>query len=201
MCRRCHPFQVWTQQRQLTTELAGWMGSSGSSTSRTELVAAEEFQRARRCVHAAKSRMKRQHDSKGVASHLYEKGDLVWFNVRNIGLRHTSRRHKLLPKYLGPMRVLDIVGKNPVKSDMPAQLKRVHPVVSTQLVKPCKQRAGGEVPPVLMDGELEYELDDIINHSIHKARRSTERVIVEFCVMWKGPCADSWREPIDFILN
>jgi hypothetical protein len=37
----------------------------------THVQAHEEYQRARRSVHAAKSRMKAMHDGKGVADHLY----------------------------------------------------------------------------------------------------------------------------------
>ena len=103
-----------------------------------------------------------------------------------------------MPKYWGPLKILDIVGKNTVRLDMPAQLSRVHPVVSTQLVKPYRQRAGGDVPPVVINAELEYEVDDILNYSIFKSRRKSERDIVEFRVKWKGPCEDSWHEPIDF---
>jgi hypothetical protein len=58
-----------------------------------------------------KSRMRAMHDGKGVADHLYEVGQYVWFNIKNIALRHDSRRHKLLPKFWGPFRVIELIGR------------------------------------------------------------------------------------------
>ena len=46
---------------------------------RTVVNAMEEYQRARRCVHSAKSRMKDRHDGKGISTHINERGGLVWF--------------------------------------------------------------------------------------------------------------------------
>lgn len=63
--------------------------------------------------------MKEQHDGKGVCDHLYTVGDLVWFYVENIGLRHESRRHKLLPKCWGPFKVIELIGRNALRLDMP----------------------------------------------------------------------------------
>jgi hypothetical protein len=54
--------------------------------------------------------MKDRHDSKGVCAHLYAVGQMIWFNIKNIGLRHDSRRHKLLPKFWGPFKILELIG-------------------------------------------------------------------------------------------
>jgi hypothetical protein len=122
--------------------MAGWMGlPSDFQSQRTYVTAMEEYQRARRCVEVSKARMKDRHDGKGCASHLYAVGDL-WFNIKNIGLRHESRRHKLLPKYWGPLKVLEVMGKNTVRLDMPAHLSRIHDVVSITMIKPFKKRTG-----------------------------------------------------------
>ena len=121
-----NPFAVLRDnQKQASSEQAGWMGTTTFSQqgARTYTQAHEEYQRVRRCVHAAESRMKERHDKQGVSNHLYAVGDLVWFNIKNIGLRHDSRRHKLLPKYWGPFKVLELVGRNAVRLDMPA-----HPI-------------------------------------------------------------------------
>ena len=116
-----NPFAVLLDnQKRASSEQAGWLGTTTFSHqgARTYTQAHEEYQRARRCVHAAKSRMKERHDKKGVSNHLYAVGDLVWFNIKNIGLRHDSRRHKLLPKYWGPFKVLELVGRNAVRLDI-----------------------------------------------------------------------------------
>jgi hypothetical protein len=46
--------------------------------------------------------MKRFHDKELTKIHFHEVGQLVWFNVKNVGLRHESMSHKLVPRYWGP---------------------------------------------------------------------------------------------------
>jgi hypothetical protein len=137
-----NPFHVSLHSsQQNSTETTDWLGLSPPQKGERNYVQAhEEYQRARRCVHAAKSRMKAMHDGKGVADHLYEIGHYVWFNIKNIALRHDSRRHKLLPKFRGPFQVIELIGRNSLRLDMPSQLQHVHPVVSISLVKPFKRR-------------------------------------------------------------
>jgi hypothetical protein len=145
-----------------------------------------------------KSRMRAMHDGKGVADHLYEVGQYVWFNIKNIALRHDSRRHKLLPKFWGPFRVIELIGRNALRLDMASQLQHIHLVVSVSLVKPFKRRSGDVLPPVLIDGTLEYEVDDIVDYNIVASRGRNVPSVVEFRVRWKGACDDSWHEPQDF---
>jgi hypothetical protein len=91
-----NPFDVLLDKSQeLSTEQAAWMGSSGA---RTYAQAHENFQRARRCVQDAKSRMKNRHDGKGDSDQLYRIGDL--------GFRHDSRCHKLVPSSGDPLKSL-----------------------------------------------------------------------------------------------
>jgi hypothetical protein len=157
----------------------------------------EEFERARRCVNDAKARMKITHDQRGVNTHVYNINDLVWFNVKNLGLRHDSRRHKLLPKFWGPFKVINLVGRNAVLLDFPQHLRHIHPVVSVTLLKPHVPRSG-EPPPVHYWGEEEFELDLITDFNIRKSKRQNVADEVEFKVKWKGAYADTWHAPSDF---
>jgi hypothetical protein len=113
-------------------------------------------------------------------------------------LRHDSRRHKLLPKYWGPFRVIALIGRNDLRLDMPSQLQHIHPIVSVSLVKAFKSRLGDVLPPVSIDGALEYEVEDIVDYNIMTSRRRNVPSVVEFRVRWKGACDDSWHEPQDF---
>ena len=65
---------------------------------------------------------------------MYEIGDPVWFSVSNLEVKHPARRHTWLPKYIGPLKVIDIAGYNAVRLDMPKYLA-THPIVSTSQVK------------------------------------------------------------------
>jgi hypothetical protein len=197
-----NPFTALTQlvhgKIQPKSELAGWMGMSKiEDGQRTALEAHERFSWARKCVHMAKDKMKESHDRKIVEQHLYEVGQLVWLNIRNISIRHPSLRQKLLPKFLGPLKILEVIGRNAVKLDLPTAL-RVHPTISVSLIKPFMARAGIAVPPVVINGELEWELEAIINHHVVKSKKSSQPGLVEFKVRWKGDYEDSWHELVDF---
>jgi Integrase zinc binding domain len=180
------------------TDLASWMGMSETSGSRTVLQAQEQFAWARRCVHLAKSRMKAVHDKHNAVVHLYDAGQLVWLNVKNIPLRHPSLRHKLTPKYMGPLKVLEAVGRNAVRLELPESLKQVHPTMSVSLVKPFMVRAGVVLPPVNLQGELEWEVEAVIDHNLLRSRRKHDLNLVEFKVKWKGDFETSWHEFVDF---
>ena len=153
-----NPFHavVRNSTADVTFECSTYMGMSKLTGTQTALQAQERFSWARRCVHLAKSKMKESHDKRGTSLHLYGDGDLVWLIVRNVALRHPSMRHKLVPKFLGPMKVLEVVGLTAVKLDLPESLG-IHPTVSVSLVKPFMVRPGMTLPPVNIDGELEWE--------------------------------------------
>jgi hypothetical protein len=181
----------------LSSELTTWLGQSTLSPGeRTVVEAHERFAWARRCVHLAKERMKEKHDARQIAHHLYEVGQLVWLNVRNLSIRHPSMRQKLLPKYLGPLKVLEVIGRSAVKLDLPASMQ-IHPTVSVSLVKPFMIRAGVDLPPVVINGELEWEVDAVVDHNIVQTKNK-KTTIVEFRVRWKGDYEDSWHEFVDF---
>ena len=183
---------------ELDTELSGWMGISKlDDGQRTALESRERFSWARRCIHMAKDKMKVSHDRQVKATHMYQIGQMVWLNVRNISVRHPSLRQKLLPKFLGPVRILELLGRSAVKLDLPECLK-VHPTISVSLIKPYMARAGIEIPPIEIKGELEWELEAISNHNVVRSRKASKPSLVEFKVRWKGDYEDSWHELIDF---
>jgi hypothetical protein len=142
--------------------------------------------------------MKEFHDRKGTTSHLYEAGQMVRMSLRNVALRHPSLRHKLVPRYIGPIKVLETVGRNAVRLEMPASLDKIHPTVSVSLLKPFMVRAGLPAPPVNIDGELEWEVEAIIGHNVVQSRSKKVPTLVEFQVKWKGDFDTSWHEFVDF---
>ena len=106
-------------------------------------------------------------------------------------------QQKLLPKFLGPIKVIEVIGRSAVKLDLPSALK-VHPTISVSLIKPFIARAGIAVPPVVINGELEWEIEAIVNHHVVKSKKSSQPGLVEFKVRWKGEYEDSWHELEDF---
>ena len=72
---------------------------------------------------------------------------------------------------------------------------RIHPTVSIALVKPHTSRSQF-VPPVVLDGQDEWEVDSITDH--HILRQRGGKSILEFRVVWRGAYEDSWHEVVDF---
>jgi hypothetical protein len=184
------------EHKQATSEKASWMGMSIPSGERTYLEAQQQFQWARQCVELSKQKMKERHDSKGVASHLYESGQKVWMSMKNVALRHPSRRGKFTPRFIGPLTVLETVGRNAVRLDLPASLG-IHSTVSVSLIKPFLPRLG-VIPPVNINDELEWEVEAVTSHNLLKSRRKDIPSVVEFKVQWKGNYETSWHEFVDF---
>ncbi len=194
-----NPFDALVRNAQpLSTELGAWMGASRVDAGRrTYAQAMEEFQRARRCVHHAKARMKELHDRHAGGAPLYEIGQWVWLSARNMSLRHPCMRRKLLPKYWGPFEIVALKGNNAVELALPAHMA-IHPVVSVSQIKLYKQRAGAPPAAVVIDGEPEWEVDAIIDHRVITFNTLNKPPVVEFRAKWKGPYHDSWHEPDDF---
>jgi hypothetical protein len=139
--------------------------------------------------------MKNMHDGKGVNSHLYHVGEYVWLSTKHLPVRHSSRRKKLLPRFWGPFLVLEQIGRNAVRLEFPSHLSSMHDVISVSVLKPYRHRPGVD-PGVHVEGELEFQVDQIVEHHLLKSRRNIPAV-VEFRVRWIDNAEDSWHEPCD----
>ena len=97
--------------------------------------------------------MKAIHDKKCIATHCYNTGDKVWLSMKDVSLRHPSQRGKMVPRFIGPMEVVKMVGRNAVQLNLPSALK-IHSTVSVAKIKPFFARKNQPVPPVII-GDLE----------------------------------------------
>ena len=199
-----NPFQALLASKSLDVPqpkcpgVTSWLGVGKLGVGeRTVLQAHLVFQHARRCVQSAKDRMKLRWD-RHVAEHLYQPGDQVWLHTRHLSLRHPAMRGKLLPRYWGPIEVEALVGRNAVRLKLPTNLLSIHSTVSVTEVKPCRVRSTGELPPCNIDGSIEFELDQVINHHVVTSRRRGVPSVVEFQTRWKGSYDDDWLVPEDF---
>ena len=181
---------------QPISECATWLGSSEfTSGARTALEAANEFQYARRCIQIAKDRMKAIHDKKGIATHCYNTGDKVWLSMKDVSLRHPSQRGKMVPRFIGPMDVIKMVGRNAVQLNLPSTLK-IHSTVSVAKIKPFFARQNQIIPPVIIDDQEEFELESISDHFYdpdHSISLSKRASTLKFKAVWKGSYEDSWH--------
>jgi hypothetical protein len=80
--------------------------------------------------------------------------------------------------------------------EFPVQLDGMHDVVSISLLKPHRARAGSTDPAITINGELEFEVDQILDCNLLKSRRKVPSQ-VEFQVKWVYNAADSCYLPSD----
>ena len=123
-----------------------------------------------------------KHLAKGVAAqaksynskHLprqYNVGDYVYLNSKNIDLTRPSK--KLDWKFYEPYMIRDIVGKQAYCLNLPPAIK-IHNVFHVSLLEPCDLPSDGTAPPlpppIKVDGEEEYEVEEILDSKTHRGK-------------------------------
>lgn len=95
----------------------------------------------------------------------FEKGQQVLLSTRNIRLKSPGTR-KLLPKYVGPFRIVKRDARAAYKLGLPAIWGRMHDVFHASLLKPWVPTGRYQQPPpaVMLEGELGYFIDRILDH-------------------------------------
>ena len=126
----------------------------------------------------------------------FKVGDLVLLNTEDITF--TEGTKKLLDKYIGPYKVLEVVSPLSYRLDLPKKLRRLHPVFHVSKLKEYhstsdfKDRIQQDrpMPVVKIDGEDEWYVEKIIDKRTKKNR-------IEYLVKWEGyPEWESTWEPL-----
>jgi Chromo (CHRromatin Organisation MOdifier) domain len=197
-----HP-RIWLQH--------GSVAESRSPAAKAFVVEHQDaIQRAKQCLDLAKvqakqslvaqqARRKEYADRSRREAIPFGVGDMVFLSSKNLQLKRGTR--KLLPRWIGPFKVLERVGEVAYKLELPAHLK-IHNVFHVSLLKPyCTRSLGGNVQPplpVIMDGE-EYVVERILRHRVRPRGRG--RAVTEYLVSWKGygPEYDTWESREQFM--
>jgi len=75
-----------------------------------------------------------------------------------------GKKGKLAPRYVGPFKILERVGKVAYKLDLPAELSNIHPTFHVSNLKRC-----------LADQDLQIPLSDVqIDESMHIVEKPVE---------------------------
>jgi hypothetical protein len=122
--------------------------------------------------------------------------------MKDVSLRHPSQRGKMVPRFIGPMEVIKMVGRNAVQLNLPKALK-IHSTVSVAKIKPFFARQNQIVPPVVINDLEEFELESISDHFFdpdHSLPLSKRSSSLKFKAVWKGSYEDSWH-PFDNFEN
>jgi transposase InsO family protein len=130
----------------------------------------------------------------------YSVGDRVLLSTANLTLPRNLTR-KLARLFDGPFKVKACIGDNAYELDLPASVQ-LHPVFNVSQLRPYEDpsaRFPGRVvepqPPVVVDGEEEYEVEAILAHREHRRRR-------EYLVKWVGyPSLHNTWEPLTNLGN
>jgi hypothetical protein len=166
-----------------------------TASERAEYILAA-VKRAKAAMQAAQQRQKHAADKHNRDS-VFSVGDMVLLSTLNIKLKFKGAS-KLLPKWIGPFKVTEQVNPVAYKLDLPDTLK-IHNVFHVSLLKAAMFRPGCPVnpppPPVMVDGEFEYEVESILSHRFTRNK-------VQYLVKWLGYGSEhnTW-EPEDNCAN
>jgi hypothetical protein len=153
---------------------------------------------ARKCLIAAQQKQRALADKNRVEKTL-KVGDKVLLSTKYLNLKHSKKSRKLLPKWIGPFEVVQVVG--PVAYRLKIKPSwRVHPVFHVSLLEPYRESGRVQPPPPLveMEGALEYEMESILEHRF----RGIKNPKAYYKVAWKdyGIEHNSWG-PESYVVN
>ena len=126
----------------------------------------------------------------------YKTGDQVWLEGRNLKIDRPSA--KLAPKRHGPFRVGKVLSPITYQLELPDQWK-IHDVFHVDLLTPYQETElhgpnFTKPPPDLINGEEEYEVEEIL-----QSRRYGRGRKIQYLIKWKGyPDSDNqWIDADD----
>ena len=106
----------------------------------------------------------------------YEIGDLVMLNAKNIRTKRPTK--KLAPKIYGPFRILEKIGFRSFRLELQTRW-RIHNVFHVSLLepyqaKPIEGRTISRPEPEEIEGEMEYEVEAILQSEIRTTKRKVK---------------------------
>ncbi|KAJ9507614.1 hypothetical protein QJQ45_019205, partial [Haematococcus lacustris] len=115
----------------------------------------------------------------------YHTGQLVLLSTKNLRMK-PGKAKKLLPRFIGPFKVLEHVGPVAVRLDLPQAMARMHPVFHVSLLRPYTSEHPHLPPPVeWLDEAPLYEVEKLLAHrgvraAWYPARYRWESVSMDF---------------------
>jgi len=162
----------------------------------------QQLQHARQCLDAAKQRQ-RAYAQLGKDAETFAENDYVWLSTVNLRRRMVGTP-KLMPKFVGPFKITQVIGPSAYRLDIQDTKKKIHNVFHSSLLKLNKGPVIKKPLPLILDEDLtnpdyvsgkyeRYEAERIIKHRVTHRRRgsagaSTSKKVddVKYLVKWKG---------------
>jgi Chromo (CHRromatin Organisation MOdifier) domain len=119
----------------------------------------------------------------GTPTSTWKTGQLVWLEGKNLPLPYGTA--KLAPRQHGPFKISKIISPVVVRLELLAQWS-IHPVFHTSLLTPYTETPSHgpnftQPPSDLIDGEEEYEVEQICPHWTWGWRKT-----LQYLIKWKG---------------
>ena len=110
-------------------------------------------------------------------------GEEVMLSTKNLQPKDRRLARKFLPRFMGPFPIEEVVSNRAYRLKLPSSLQ-IHPVFHVSLLKryvPSERSSQpNSVPtPIHVDGELEWEVEAILNHRKRQG-------INEYLIKWRG---------------
>ncbi|SJL08909.1 uncharacterized protein ARMOST_12283 [Armillaria ostoyae] len=169
-------------------------------TPNSKVPAASDFSKAMAQIHKetetaleeAAGRMKAQYDKHKRTTREYHVGDKVWLDATNLHLPRPKK--KLDDKRVGPFLILEKTGASAYKLKLPPHWK-IHPRFNEKLLSPYEppafpnQEQPPPPPPDLIDGEEEWEIEEILDSKPRKVRAKRGQpstTVIDYFIKWVG---------------
>ena len=112
-------------------------------------------------------------------SHSFVPGDKVWLDARNLHIKTPSR--KLSNRRIGPYVIKTQLSPVTYRLHLPESMK-IHDVFHVDLLTPYYETNAYEPPPsqppaILVDGEEEYKVEEIIDDRYNRRRHKRQYLI------------------------
>ena len=143
----------------------------------------QAMRKARKCLEAAQQRQKHYADEHRTQLE-FGLNDEVLLSTEHIPLRSVGTR-KLLMKWMGPFKVVQRVKDVAYELELPEPWK-IHNIFHVSLLKPYHKSGRHQPPPpaLLVEGEEEFEVEEILSHEPRAKTKSDNKV--KFLVKWRG---------------
>ncbi|KAF8747906.1 hypothetical protein RHS01_11205 [Rhizoctonia solani] len=146
---------------------------------------AREWREAESALRMTKEKMA---GTKGVIPE-YSIGEKVWLDAKNVEIRSNS--NKLDPRRLGPFKISEKISSHAYRLELPETMK-IHNVFYVGLLSKVHESPSQPLPerppPETIEGEEEYEVEQIIDSKQQKGKWF-------YLIKWKGygPEDNSWE--------
>ena len=124
--------------------------------------------------------------------HAFEQGMEVLLSSRNIRFTGKGQR-KLYPKFLGPFKIIEMIGANAARLQLPVGWK-LHDEFHLSLLKQYDGSSSTPIPPPpeIVGDEVFYHVEHIL---AHRDKSYGKKKVREYLIKWTGYTDDhnSWE--------